>query len=121
MLDFAIGFLARSAVMLPIILLMTVGVWLAMKKLGIYGSITLSTLQTCAHGHFPTRPSKRQYLVWCLGRSPLHSVIANSQPQSLRAPRHSPRLAAFQRSHLSFENRFSSRTQRTAARRRTTP
>ncbi len=34
MLDFAIGFLARSAVMLPIILLMTAGVWLAMKKLG---------------------------------------------------------------------------------------
>jgi hypothetical protein len=34
MLDFAIGFLARGAVMLPTILLMTVGVWLAMKKLG---------------------------------------------------------------------------------------
>ena len=34
MLDFATGFLARGAVMLPTILLMTVGVWLAMKKLG---------------------------------------------------------------------------------------
>ena len=34
MFDFATGFLARSAAMLPIILLMTVGVWLAMKRLG---------------------------------------------------------------------------------------
>jgi hypothetical protein len=34
MTDFAIGFLARSAVMLPIILLMSGGAWLAAKKLG---------------------------------------------------------------------------------------
>lgn len=35
MLDFASGFLARSAVMIPAILIVSAGLWMMMKKLGV--------------------------------------------------------------------------------------
>jgi hypothetical protein len=34
MLEIALGFLARSAVMIPVLVLVSAGVWLALRKLG---------------------------------------------------------------------------------------